>query len=131
MDLIPRDFFTTNLFDDLMETRPRRHQNMRCDIYEKDGIYHVEMDVPGMKKEDIKIETEDGYMTISVTKNEEVEDSSKNYIRKERYFGCYERRFYIGDIDEENIKAEFKEGVLNVSFPEGKPTTNKKNIQID
>jgi HSP20 family protein len=131
MDLIPRDFFTNDLLEDFMEAIPKKHQGMKCDIYEKDGIYHVEMDIPGTKKEDIKIETEDGYMTISVTKNEELEDSSKNYIRKERRYGCYERRFYIGYIDDSSIKAEFKDGVLNVSFPESKSKTNKKNIEID
>ena len=107
---------------------------MKCDIYEKDGKNFIEMDVPGFKKEDIKLELEDGYLTISAVKKDEVkENDDKNYIRRERssYAKC-ERRFYVGNIDDSNIKAEFKNGILLVSVPkEEEPTDTKKYIEIN
>ena len=100
MDLMPRKFYLDDIFDDFMPAKKER--NMKCDIYEKDGDYHIEMDVPGFKKEDISLEVNDGYLTIKAEKNNEVkeEDEGKNYIRRERSYGKYERSFYLGDLDD-------------------------------
>lgn len=107
-------------------------ESMRCDIYEKDDKYHLEMDIPGFTKEDIKIECHKGTITISAKKetNTEEKDESKKYIRRERKFGQYKRSFYLGDIDEENIKAEFKNGTLIITAPL-KEETLKKEITIE
>ena len=105
---------------------------MSCDIYEKDNEYHLEMDIPGFTKDDIKIECHKGTITVSAkkeVKNEE-KDEGKKYIRRERKFGEYKRSFYLGDIDEENIKAEFKNGTLRVTAPL-KEETLKKEITIE
>lgn len=129
MDLMPERYFTNDLFDNFIE-RPRKRTELKCDVYEKDGIYNIVMDIPGAKKEDIKLEVEKGYLTISFEKEEETEDESKNYIRKERYYGKYERKFYIGDIDNDDVTAEFNEGVLHVKFKENKKEVNRKRIEI-
>ena len=70
MDLMPRKFYLDDIFDDFISTR--KEQPMKCDIYEKDGNYHIEMDIPGFKKDEISVETKDGYLTIKAEKNNEV-----------------------------------------------------------
>ncbi|MBQ2640244.1 MAG: Hsp20/alpha crystallin family protein [Bacilli bacterium] len=130
MDLIPRRFYLDDIFDDFMPSR--RGDNMKCDIYEKDGNYHIEMDIPGFKKEDISIEVDDGYLTIEAEKtNEENSDNEeRNYIRRERSYNSYKRSFYLGDLDQDNIKAEFKHGMLKITVPKKEVTSNKKKIDI-
>ena len=130
MDLIPRKFYLDDIFDDFISSK--KEQNMKCDIYEKDGNYHIEMDVPGFKKEDISIEASDGYLTIKAEKNSEnnEEDEDKNYIRRERSYGAYERSFYLGDLDQDKVEAEFKDGILKISVPKKDEVNNKKMIEI-
>lgn len=130
MDLIPRRFYLDDVFDDFVPTR--RNDNMKCDIYEKDGNYHIEMDVPGFKKEDISIEVDDGYLTISAEKNYEnnEEDEDRNYIRRERSYNSYKRSFYLGDLDQDSIEAKFNDGMLNITVPKKELTSNKKKIDI-
>lgn len=105
---------------------------MDCDIYEKDNVYHLEIDLPGFTKEDIKIECHKGTITISVEKETEIteENDDRKYLRRERKFGKYKRSFYLGDIDEDAMKAEFKNGTLLVTAPL-KEETLKKEITID
>ena len=101
-----------------------------CDIYLEDGKYHVEMDLPGYKKEDIRLEAHKGSIIISAKKEtKEEEKEGKKYVRRERTFGRIERSFYLGDIDEENISAEFKDGILKVVIPT-KAEPDKKAIDI-
>ena len=128
MDLIPRRFYLDDIFDDFVPTR--RNDNMKCDIYEKDGNYHIEMDVPG--KEDISIEVDDGYLTISAEKNYEnnEEDENRNYIRRERSYNSYKRSFYLGDLDQDSIEAKFNDGMLNITVPKKEINNNKKKIDI-
>ncbi len=128
MDLIPRKFYLDDLFDNFITSRD--NNNMKCDIYEKGGNYHIEMDIPGFDKNDISIEVKDGYLTISAEKNEEDNKEEKNYIRKERSYGKYERSFYLGDLDSENIEAEFNNGILKVTVPKKEAVENKKVIEI-
>ena len=94
MNLVPRKFFLDDFFDDFEPTY--RNMNMKCDIYEKDGKYFLEMDVPGCNKEDINIDCENGYLTVSIEHEEKEDEEDKNYIRKERVYGKSERKFYIG-----------------------------------
>lgn len=130
MDLIPRKLYLDDIFDDFITAK--REQGMKCDIYEKDGDYHIEMDVPGFSKEDISVEAKDGYLSIKAEKKNEVneEDSNKNYIRRERVYGKYERSFYLGDLDQDKIDASFQDGVLKISVPKKEVIDNKKVIEI-
>ncbi len=128
MELFPRRYFDDNFFDFM----PAKMDTMKCDIYEKDGNYHIEMDLPGFKKEDISIEAKDGYLTIKATKNESnnEEDDSRNYIRRERIYGSYERSFTLGDLDQDSISASFNDGTLVVVVPKKEVADNKKVIEI-
>ena len=102
-----------------------------CDIYLEDGKYHVEMDLPGYNKEDIHLEAHKGSIIITAKKEtKEEEKEGKKYVRRERTFGRIERSFYLGDIDDENISAEFKDGILRVTVPT-KAEPNKKSITIE
>ena len=130
MDLIPRKLYLDDIFDDFITSK--REQGMKCDIYEKDGDYHIEMDIPGFTKEDISLEAKDGYLTVKAEKNNETEEegTDKNYIRRERVYGKYERSFYLGDLDQERIDASFNNGVLNIIVPKKEAEDNKKVIEI-
>ena len=147
--------FGEDLFDDFMTDFPffddntesnvekklygRRGKNlMKTDIKETEGGYELEMDLPGFTKDEIKVSLENGYMTISAAKGldkDEQDKKSGRYIRKERYAGSCERSFYVGeDITEEDIKGEFKHGILKLFVPkkEAKPAVEqKKYVSIE
>lgn len=127
--MLPRKIFLDDMFDNFLEDDTSK---MKCDIYEKDGAYNLELDMPGFSKEEINIEYNKGNLIISAEKKEESEDkSTKKYIRRERFYGKLYRSFYLGDISEENIKAEFKEGILKVTAPKKDENISKKIISID
>ena len=134
MSLIPRNFYLDDIFED-MPRMPKVHDlhAMKCDVYEKDGNYNIEMDIPGYDKKDISIECEDGILTISAEKNNEVneENEDKNYIRRERVYGKITRSFSFADIDEENITADFNNGILTVVIPKSQKQESKRIIEIN
>ena len=121
--------FFDDVFDNFFVSTPRRN-DMKCDIYEQDGKYHIEMDIPGYDKKDIKIETDNGYLTISASKSEEKKDENKNYIRRERSYGEYQRSFILGDVDADNIEAKFEKGMLMITLPKKEAIDTKKIIEI-
>ena len=132
--MLPSKIFFDDFLDDF-DTKKGFNSLMKSDIYEKNNEYHIEMDIPGFKKDDVKISFDDGYLTVSCEKNEEKkeEDKDKKYIRRERSFheSC-ERKFYIGNVDEEKINAEFKNGTLSIVVPkEEKEKESKKYININ
>lgn len=130
MDLIPRKFYLDDFFDNFVSTKETN--NMNCDIYEKEGNYHIEMDIPGFDKKDIQIEAKNGYLTITAEKKVENsdEDKKKNYIRRERRYGKYERSFYLGDLESDKIEASFTDGMLKIVIPKKEESENKKFIEI-
>ena len=94
------------------------------------------MDLPGYDKEDVKAQLKDGYLTITAQKNtnNEEKDEQGNYIRRERYCGKCSRSFYVGDsIKEEDIKASFNNGILELTFPKevSQKEDDMKYITID
>ena len=94
---------------------------MKTDIKEKDHCYELEMDLPGFTKDEIKVALDNGYLTISAAKGldqDEKEKETGKYIRRERYAGACERSFYVGeDVTQEDIKGEFKHGILKLTIP--------------
>ena len=133
--LVPNKLYLDDVFDDFMfPTVKDDFGKMKCDIYEKDGAYHLEMDVPGFDKKDVQIEIDDNdYLTITAEKSSEnnEEDDDKNYIRKERNYGKYQRAFYVGGIDKDNIQANFENGILKISMPKKEEEkSSKKTIEI-
>ncbi len=98
---------------------------MLTDIKESDKGYELEMDLPGFKKEEIKASIENGYLIISAEKALEKDtrdDEGKKYIHRERYTGSCQRTFYVGDeIEQDDIKASFKHGILRLDIPKKQP----------
>lgn len=124
--MLPSRIFFDDMLDDL-----KFDERMKCDIYEKDNVYHVEASVPGFKKENIKIELDKGTLTITAEKTKEEKDESKKYLRKERnFYGKYQRSFYLGDVDDNNVKATFDNGILKVEVPVKEIPDTKKTIEI-
>ena len=130
MSLLPSRLYFDDFLDDFIK-EDKNFGMMKCDIYEKDGKYHVEMDIPGFEKKDISIECEDGYLTIEAERDNSSEQKDKKYIRRERTYGKIKRQFYVGNADEENIKAEFNNGVLKVSVPILETKDLKRKIEIE
>ena len=128
MSLMPRKYYLEDFFDDFVTSK--ESSIMKCDIYEKDGNYKIELDVPGFDKKDIKIECKKGYLTITAKRTIEEDSSEKNYIRKERSYGEYTRSFYLGDIDADSIEAKFNNGTLLISVPTIEKQDNKTIIEI-
>ena len=100
----------------------------------KDSGDHYELtaDLPGMTKEDIALHYENGYLTIAASRTEsnDEKDDAGNYIRRERHTGEVSRSFYIDGIDDANIHAEFKDGVLQVNLPKTAGEPERKQIEI-
>ena len=132
MSLIPRKYYLDDFFDDFVSSKDGAV--MKCDIYEKDDKCNIEVDVPGFDKKDVKIEVDDNdYLTITAEKTLESndEDNDRNYVRKERSYGKYQRSFYVGDIEKENIDASFENGILKVIMPKKEEEkSSKKTIEV-
>ena len=140
MMMIPRRKNEFDLFDEMFNdpffTRGE-NKLMKTDIKEKGDKYLLEVDLPGYEKENIKIEIDDGYLTVHASMNKNVDESDKDskYVHKERYIGECSRSFYVGEeINEEDIKASFKNGTLKIELPkkdQKKIEDSKKYIDIE
>ena len=132
--------FRDNLFDDMFDfddfdkefnrmMRPlygKHAQNMmKTDVRETDNSYELDIDLPGFKKDEIKVELDNGYLSISAAKGLDKDEDKKDgkYIRRERYAGAMNRTFYVGDnLTQQDIQAKFEDGILKISVP-------KKDVQ--
>ena len=116
----------------------RRAQNLlKTDIKETKEGYELVIDVPGFKKDEVKVELKDGYLTVSAAKGlDEEQDDKKTgrYIRRERYAGACERSFYVGEeVTQQDIKASFRHGILKLDIPkkEAKKIEQNNFISIE
>lgn len=136
--------FRENLLDDFFGDpfRGRSYDNsvnelMRTDVKDMGNAYELTMNLPGVKKEDVKAELKDGYLTINATSNSENNETDGNgkYIRRERYMGSCSRSFYVGEeLSQEDVKARFEDGTLKLTIPkkeEAPVVENKKYIAIE
>ncbi len=136
--------FGENLLDDFFGDHSTARNNMRyaapstsimkTDIKESENDYEIDIDLPGYKKEDVQAELKDGYLVITAKNEGSAEDNSgKEYIRRERFYGTCSRSFYVGkDVQQEDISARFENGVLIMNVPKHveKPVEEKKYISI-
>jgi HSP20 family molecular chaperone IbpA len=136
--------FGESLFDDIFGdfTRPAKNlvrynapapSVMKTDIKESDAGYELEIDLPGYRKENVKAELKEGYLTISAESRQEnsQKDDAGKYIRRERYYGTCSRSFYVGDeVTEQDIKARFEDGILKVAIPkkEARPAVEESRF---
>ena len=110
------DFFKPMFYDEQLDS-------MRTDIKETDNDYQLSIEMPGFKKDEIKVALENGYLTVSAEKNEQQEEGGENakYLRKECRVSC-QRSYYVGDqVQEEAVKAKYENGMLLLSVPKEEP----------
>ena len=129
--MIPkRNYYLNDYFDLFDKNYYQEKEYMKTDIYELNNKYIIETDLPGIKKDDIKINYENGYLTIKVNKTNLLINPN-TYIRRERFYGEIKRTFYIGIKKEPDIKASYQEGILKIIFPKEDLTTKTtKNITV-
>ncbi len=132
MMLVPRNNFDLfdDIFDDVFFTKKERNL-MKTDIREKKDKYILDIDLPGFEKENIHMSLENGYLNIHAKVNkEDKEEKDEKFVRRERYYGECNRSFYVGEnIKEENIHAEFKNGILKIEIPRKEIENNQKQIK--
>ena len=114
----------------------RAAQVMKTDVHEHDDKYELDIDLPGFKKDEIKLSLENGYLSVSAAKglDKEEKDKKGKLIRQERYAGAMQRSFYVGDaVKQEDVKAKFEDGVLKLSIPknEAEKLPEKQYIAIE
>lgn len=113
-------FFDKALFDDFFETGRSYHsagEMMKADVKELKSCYELTVDMPGVKKEDLKAQLKDGYLTICATINDDDKSEGK-YLRRERFIGSFQRTFYVGnEIKQNDIQACLENGVLKLIIP--------------
>ncbi|MCC8049668.1 MAG: Hsp20/alpha crystallin family protein [Lachnospiraceae bacterium] len=116
------DFFDDFFHEPVFHGNASRGQAdlMRTDVKENESAYELTMNLPGVKKEDVKAKLKDGYLTIQATtdsSNDQKDDGGK-YVRRERFSGTYSRSFYVGEtVKQEDIKAKFENGTLILTVP--------------
>lgn len=131
--------FRNGFFDDFMDwpTVSTDTTLMKSDVKDAGDHYELMMDLPGFKKEDVKLQLKNGVLSFEATtnKNNDEKDDNGKYLRRERFQGTCSRSFYVGkDVKEEDIKAKFDNGVLTVCVPkkEDKPEVEDNHlIQIE
>lgn len=121
LDDMFEDFFDDSFFRPMQAPKVSA---MKTDITESENAYQVDMELPGFAKEEVEAELKEGYLIVRATHKAEnkEEKQDKKYIRRERYYGQYQRSFYVGDeIKQEDIGAKFSDGVLRLTIPKKEP----------
>jgi len=138
--LFAPEVFERNHFDDFFDHpfdmhRPPMPPVMKTDVKETETGFELLIDLPGIKKEDVKAELHDGQLTITASAQNENDEQDKDgkYIRRERFSGTYSRSFFVGkDVTEDDIKAKFTDGVLKLDIPKkDSAQPEKKLIHIE
>ena len=127
-----REDFFNQIFDnffkeDFFAPLTNVSSGFRVDLKEVDDSYLIEADLPGIKKEDISLQYANNYLTIVAKRHDSQETNQDNYLRRERRYGEFQRSFYIGNVEENKIDAEFKDGVLTITLPKKDKTVQTAN----
>ena len=111
------DNFERNFFGSSSNTA----SSFRTDIRDEGDKFVLEAELPGLKKEDIKLDLKDGILTISAQHSQESEEKKNSYIRRERRYGSFSRSFDVSGIQEDHITAAYNNGVLELTLPKAQP----------
>lgn len=131
-DFFDLDNVFDNFFNDAFAGFFSAANPIRTDIRETDKEYIIEADMPGVRKEDIRLEIQDGVLTIGVEHNEHVDEKRDNYIRRERRYGSYCRSFRLDGIKQDQVSAKYNDGVLVVTLPKSEEVKNRaRRIDIN
>lgn len=132
-DREPLSFFD-GWFDDFMPMFSRKEMKefnsiMKTDVKETEKDYILDVDLPGFKKEDVNLNLENGYLTISAKREHKVDNENRkeNFVRRERSFGQFSRSFYVGDVEQDEIEAHLENGILTIKLPKEEEKKAKSN----
>lgn len=133
--LLPRsDYFDqmiNSFFNDSFTSPWGANQNsFRVDVKETDSSVMIEADLPGVKKDAIELTYDNNYLTISARREDSAENKDENLVRRERYYGEFSRSFYLDNVNQDQIKASFADGVLTINIPKSTPQRMNKKIDI-
>jgi HSP20 family protein len=116
-----RDYDVFDMMDDFFKksffTPANYNRGMKTDIRETEKEYVIEAELPGFDKKDIKLELKNNYLTISAGNEEEKEEKTEGYLRRERSSGQVCRSFYVEGITQEDINAKYDNGILSITLP--------------
>ena len=121
------DFFG----DNWMDSRSLLRDNFKVDVKEEENQYIIEAELPGIKKEEIFLDVDQENLCISVNREEEKKEESKNYIHRERRTSSMARRIRLVDSDLDNIKAKLNDGMLVISIPKKEEVKTSRRIEIE
>lgn len=119
------DFFTDSF------SARRSLDSFKVDVAEDESKYTIEADMPGVKKEDIRLDINEGRMTIAVQQNEEKESKNDNYIHRERRSSSVARSIYLSEAANDGIEAKLEDGVLKINVPKAPKTDSRRRIDIN
>ncbi|MEA4987858.1 MAG: Hsp20/alpha crystallin family protein [Anaerovorax sp.] len=127
------DFY--NMFDDFfnnnfLNTRNLKTDTFKLDVKEQDSSFIIEAEMPGIKKEDIKLDYQNDNLIITVQSNEEIKEEKENFIHRERRTTSMQRSVYLKDIDVQNIDAKLQDGILQIVLPKTEPSAGRLQIEI-
>ncbi len=127
------DPFFDNFFDDEVALPTYSKLDLRTDIKEEGDDYLFEIEVPGFKKENIALNLKDGYLTVTAScGNENKEKKEKHhYLSRERYYATTSRTYYVGEVEEKDINANYQDGILTIRFPKNAVEKAKKAQSIE
>lgn len=125
-----------NMLDDFFNDgfylrRSLASDTFKIDVAQNEKEYLIEADLPGVKKEEVNLDMDDGRLTISIQREESKDDSTKNYIHKERRYSSMSRSVYLADTIGDNIKAKLENGTLSIVVPKNEKKENKHKIEIE
>jgi HSP20 family protein len=125
-----------NMLDDFFSDGSGFRRNLakdtfKLDVEEIEGAFKIQAELPGVKKEEIGLELEDGKLTISVKKEESLEEDRKNYIHRERRSSSMTRSVYLGDAKAEGIKARLEDGILSILIEKEQKVIKAIPIEIN
>lgn len=119
------DFFNDSLPSKLMTS------NFKIDIKEQDNQFLIEAELPGFSRDQIKLDVENGLLTISAEKSDSNEETKDNYVHRERTMSSMTRRIALGEVDEDQLKAKLDNGILEVTVPKKAKVETKRTIEIE
>ena len=128
------DFY--NMLDDFFSdnwptNRSLARDTFKVDVQENETQYLIEAELPGIKKDEVNLELNEGRLIISVKREEKINEENKNYIHKERRYSSMSRSIYLADAKQENIKANLDNGVLSITIPKESKQNNSLKIDIE
>ncbi len=104
--------------------------SIKADIRETENEFIIDAEIPGVNKENIKLDLKDDRLTISVEKTEEKKEEQDNYIRRERRYGSTSRSFSVQNVRQEDVSAKYENGILSIVLPKSEPKKISSRIEI-